>query len=352
MQENRTVGEWLKDYLNVTELTNLPVYDYGGYAYDAIWVYAKVLEKLVNEKPQYLADLQSEETTKRMVELIWETDFNGVSGRIRFGERGSRFTIVNVLQWVNQNFTIIGSFTPNVTGKVLSGGELTLNESSIIWLSPEGKPDDGSEICFFSSLADFLNLDCTTVSTLLSVFVCIIIVSFLSLLSFWFWKRRYDKKLERSAKIMKNFGIDLYKGETIESTLDKWEVPKDKVVINRRLGEGAFGTVYGGEAQIDKDGWTAVAVKTLKVGSTTEDRLDFLSEAEAMKRFDHKNIVKLLGVCLKTEPVYTIMEFMLYGDLKTYLLARRHLVNEKLSEDSDFSPKRLTMMALDVSHGM
>lgn len=111
--------------------------------------------------------------------------------------------------------------------------------------------------------------------------------------------------------------------------------------------------MYGGEAQINEnEGWTAVAVKTLKKGSATEDRVDFLAEAEAMKRFDHKNIVKLLGVCLQTEPVYTVMEFMLYGDLKTYLLARRHLVNEKVSEESDIHPKRLTMMALDVSHGL
>jgi len=39
--------------------------------------------------------------------------------------------------------------------------------------------------------------------------------------------------------------------------------------------------------------------------------------------------VKLLGVCTRNEPVYTVMEYMLYGDLKTYLLARRHLVNER-----------------------
>ena len=61
----------------------------------------------------------------------------------------------------------------------------------------------------------------------------------------------------------------------------------------------------------------AVAVKTLKVGSSIDEKIDFLSEAEMMKRFDHKNIVKLLGVCTRNEPVYTIMEFMLYGDLKT-----------------------------------
>ena len=61
----------------------------------------------------------------------------------------------------------------------------------------------------------------------------------------------------------------------------------------------------------------AVAFKTLKEGSSVEEKIDFLSEAEMMKRFEHKNIVKLLGVCTRMEPVYTVMEFMLYGDLKT-----------------------------------
>ena len=42
-------------------------------------------------------------------------------------------------------------------------------------------------------------------------------------------------------------------------------------------------------------------------------QLDFLREADIMKRFDHKNIVKLLGVTTRGEPAYAIMEFMLYG---------------------------------------
>ena len=100
-------------------------------------------------------------------------------------------------------------------------------------------------------------------------------------------------------------------------TLDEWEIPRDRVVINRKLGEGAFGMVYGGEAFFDDRGWVAVAVKTLKKGSTAEEKIDFLSEADMMKRFENKNIVKLLGVCTVNEPVYAVMEFMLYGDLKT-----------------------------------
>ena len=38
-------------------------------------------------------------------------------------------------------------------------------------------------------------------------------------------------------------------------TLDEWEIPRDRVVINRKLGEGAFGTVCGGESFFDEKGW-------------------------------------------------------------------------------------------------
>lgn len=41
--------------------------------------------------------------------------------------------------------------------------------------------------------------------------------------------------------------------------------------------------------------------------------MDFLGEAEMMKQFDHRNIVKLLGVCTMGDPMYVIMEFVLHG---------------------------------------
>lgn len=76
-----------------------------------------------------------------------------------------------------------------------------------------------------------------------------------------------------------------------------------------------------------------------------------------MKRFDHKNIVKLLGVCTRDEPVYTVMEFMLYGDVKTFLLNRRHLValanaRRVPEETNEVSSKKLTTMALDIARGL
>ncbi|XP_065355846.1 receptor-type guanylate cyclase gcy-17-like isoform X2 [Calliphora vicina] len=353
MQEHINIEKWLESYsASVSSVSK-----YTAFAYDAVWAYALAADKLLHENRDTVENLRSKNVVNRFVDLIWETDFVGLSGRVRFGQGGSRITELIIRQWRNHQSVEVGKYIPQLVGKGrnlrTNGGNLVLNKSAIVWLFEGKPPSDGTFDCSFSALAEFLNTECQNATVAFTALICMIVVVFISLISFYFWKRRYDKKLKRSAKIMKNFGIDLLSpSRSNVNTLDKWEIPKENVVVNRRLGEGAFGTVYGGEAKIGDEGWTAVAVKTLKSGASTEDRLDFLSEAEAMKRFDHKNIVSLLGVCLQSEPIYTIMEFMLYGDLKTYLLARRHMVNEKVTDDSDISSKRLTMYAMDVSRGL
>ena len=57
--------------------------------------------------------------------------------------------------------------------------------------------------------------------------------------------------------------------------LDEWEIPRDNIVLNRKLGEGAFGAVCGGEV-IGVGGekeWVPVAVKALKPGSLPEEKV-------------------------------------------------------------------------------
>lgn len=56
-------------------------------------------------------------------------------------------------------------------------------------------------------------------------------------------------------------------------SLDEWEVPRNRIVLNRKIGEGCFGTVYGGEALVPNKGWIPVAVKTLKAGSIFEEKV-------------------------------------------------------------------------------
>lgn len=71
-----------------------------------------------------------------------------------------------------------------------------------------------------------------------------------------------------------------------------------------------------------------------------------------MKDFSHENIVKLLGVCSIGDPGLVVMEFMLHGDLRSYLLSRRHLVNENSEEAMDVGPQAITKMAFDVANGL
>lgn len=262
---------------------------------------------------------------EKVADLIHKMDFQGVSGRVRFSSGGSRFTNVNVLQWQDNDFVLVGTYTSSISNRTLIGREFSLN-NKLKWMNGE-RPTDGRDSCGLQAVADLFGAACQTIYTILTIIGCIAIILVCSAFSFLFWKRKYDKKLFESEKILGNFKNIMHGTE-----LTKWEIPRENCVINRRLGEGAFGTVYGGEALIDEgDGWTAAAIKTLKSGSTAENRLDFLAELETMKRFEHKNIVKLLAVCLQSEPLYAVMELMLYGDLKTYLLGRRHLVAGKNS---------------------
>lgn len=354
MQEGITVREWRNRYESYCKLQNQAPSNYAGFAYDAMWTYAYAMDRLIRENQSYVFDLHSDQTVNRLTDIIGETDFYGVSGRIKFLGGPSRYSVINILQYIDNETRVIGSFYPNVseTRHEVIGGRLDLNISAFVWLS-ETMPDDGSEppqTCVLGGLANFLDVSCEVAFVIVNI-LGISLLGAILMIGFVIMKRKYDEKVRLHEKYMKSLGIDLSQADS--SDLDKWEIPRDRVVINRKLGEGAFGTVYGGEAFFPEKGWLAVAVKTLKVGSSTDEKLDFLSEVEVMKRFEHKNIIKLLGVCIKCEPVLTVMEFMLYGDLKTYLLARRNLVNDQSYEDSDeISNKKLTAMALDVARAL
>ncbi|XP_053447517.1 proto-oncogene tyrosine-protein kinase ROS isoform X2 [Nycticebus coucang] len=102
--------------------------------------------------------------------------------------------------------------------------------------------------------------------------------------------------------------------------------PREKLTLRLLLGSGAFGEVYEGTA-VDilgvGSGEVKVAVKTLKKGSTDQEKIEFLKEAHLMSKFNHPNILKQLGVCLLNEPQYIILELMEGGDLLTYLRKAR-----------------------------
>ena len=64
------------------------------------------------------------------------------------------------------------------------------------------------------------------------------------------------------------------------------------------LGSGQFGNVEKGMWQSEE-----VALKTLKTGSTEDDKVKFLQEAAIMAQFRHPNIITFHGVVSDKEPV-------------------------------------------------
>jgi len=71
--------------------------------------------------------------------------------------------------------------------------------------------------------------------------------------------------VQQTQKYMTSLGIDLLAAQNM-SSLDKWEISRDRVVINRKLGEGAFGMVYGGEALFEDKGWVSFMLELFQLG--------------------------------------------------------------------------------------
>lgn len=119
--------------------------------------------------------------------------------------------------------------------------------------------------------------------------------------------------------------------------------------IDRALGQGAFGEVYQGLYR-HRDGDAVempVAVKTLPEMSTGQAEADFLMEAAIMAKFNHPNIVHLIGVCFDRHPRFIVLELLAGGDLKNFLREGR----SKPGRPSPLTMKDLVFCAVDVAKG-
>ena len=90
------------------------------------------------------------------------------------------------------------------------------------------------------------------------------------------------------------------------------ELKRDDIQLGDRLGGGNYGEVY--QAKYHK---MIVAVKTIKEDSMETE--EFMKEAHVMKKLQHPNLVKLIGVCSQSLPMYIVQEFVPHGDLLSFL---------------------------------
>ncbi|VDP15055.1 unnamed protein product [Heligmosomoides polygyrus] len=94
-----------------------------------------------------------------------------------------------------------------------------------------------------------------------------------------------------------------------------WEIDRSRLELVDILGEGAFGEVWRG---------TPVAVKKLKSSAHEKELIDLVSEMETFKIIGRNdNLLRLIGCCTGSGPLYVVLELCKYGNLRDFLRVHR-----------------------------
>ncbi|KAM6472579.1 epithelial discoidin domain-containing receptor 1 isoform 2-T3 [Liasis olivaceus] len=145
------------------------------------------------------------------------------------------------------------------------------------------------------------------------------------------------------------------------------EFPRERLIFKEKLGEGQFGEVHLCEVEnpqdlpslefpfnVRKGRRLLVAVKILRSDATKNARNDFLKEVKIMSRLKDPNIVRLLGVCVRDDPLCMITEYMENGDLNQFLSG--HELEDKLGGSPSGKPTisypTLVHLGAQIASGM
>ncbi|DBA05063.1 TPA: hypothetical protein N0F65_000751 [Lagenidium giganteum] len=139
-------------------------------------------------------------------------------------------------------------------------------------------------------------------------------------------------------------------GSASETSLVKYRIAANEIIVERALAKGGFGIVYLAQYQ-----GRVVVVKKILPEKASDDRClkGFLDEIKLCSTLDHPKVVKFLGVSWNTlSDISVIMEYMPNGDLDV-LLKRQHERKLQGMDDFDWYQNSSTLpsraqIALDV----
>ncbi|KAG8128534.1 hypothetical protein E2320_015384, partial [Naja naja] len=161
-------------------------------------------------------------------------------------------------------------------------------------------------------------------------FVILMVLFLVILIFLWRKKPRYEIRWKVIESVSSD-GHEYIYVDPMQLPYDSsWEVPRDRLVLGRTLGSGAFGRVVEAIAHSlsHSQSTMRVAVKMLN-----SEKQALMSELKIMSHLGpHLNIVNLLGACTKGGPIYIITEYCRNGDLVDYLHRNKHTFLQCYSE--------------------
>ncbi|XP_040361846.1 G-type lectin S-receptor-like serine/threonine-protein kinase At1g61500 [Rosa chinensis] len=164
---------------------------------------------------------------------------------------------------------------------------------------------------------------------LIGSLTAIVFVSILAAIVFGFYRRRANQKRQtqnfESTGMIKSSrdGLREYIGKHDPLELQIYDFDSILIATNNfsvanKLGQGGFGPVYKGMLQDGKE----VAVKRLS-SSSGQGIEEFKNEMLLIYNLQHKNLVRIMGCCVKEDEKLLIYEFMPNKSLDTFLFDTR-----------------------------
>ncbi|RUS70621.1 hypothetical protein EGW08_021618, partial [Elysia chlorotica] len=215
---------------------------FASFVYDAIWVFANALDGVLRKNKAALETFGTETNARALQNAISNISFNGVSGWIQFQEGTTNRALDLTIQQIFTNETrLVGQYK-----SVLDANHplLQLDMEKIHWLSHIGaissEINTGEKECFIESIKDFLGVSCTVASIIIITLAFLVIVIVAIALIFTL---KYRSRLKATHERMKELGL-LSEEYSHLLAVDDWEISLDNIVLNRELGEGAFGEIH------------------------------------------------------------------------------------------------------------
>ncbi|KAI9124297.1 hypothetical protein K1719_005597 [Acacia pycnantha] len=129
----------------------------------------------------------------------------------------------------------------------------------------------------------------------------------------YYWKRKKNQ-LSHKAILEKNFGSEGATLESLQFNFATIEAATNKFSIENRIGKGGFGEVYMG---VLPDGHK-IAVKRLSENSS-QGLIEFKNEVLLIAKLQHRNLVALIGFCLKDQEKILVYEYVPNKSLDYFL---------------------------------